>query len=363
MDKGPVYRTNIYMQGGYFIKEMAFSTPAPLSSYQRQLTKLSTLQHSHICPIYSISPTSPYILQCRLQLLPYSLAYIADSYSASPWDQCGLLCQFLALVDVLARLQSQGIAHMQVSLDHLMVDADLSAIQLVSFACNDQTSGANPEDMRALGMCFLEVAYIGQDFTGALKGGVEQAVQVALTGLKPYSHLEKVLSRALGAGDGQIPGAITLMREFCNLSLCTECPFCQNRRQTWRETVEFYPKMLIPPPRFCEKCNNPMRDEQATLCSLCIVKGVTYSPKPNPSKKANTPQSRCKSCNNAYDPRSSFREGFCSEQCKYDYGNPLTRPQSNCQSCGAVLTQASSRFARNGSFCSEQCSVNYAMRL
>jgi hypothetical protein len=351
---------------------MTFTAPFPLVSYQRQLTKLSTLQHSHICPIYSITTTSPLTLQCRLQLLPYSLAYIVASYSASPWDERKLLCQFLALIDVLARLQSQNIAHMQITLDHLMVDTDLSAIQLISFACNGQAIDANSgewfrEDVRALGMCFLAVAYIGQDFAGVLKGGAEQAVRVALAGLKSDSHLVRVLSRALGAGEGQTPDASTLMREFWSVSLCTKCVFCQNRQQTWQGTTECYPKMLISPPRFCELCKRPldkMRDEQATICSVCIAKGLTSSPKPTPSKKPTTPHSKCRSCGRPYDPRISFSpEGFCSDQCKYDYGNPHTHSQPRCQSCSAALTRGSSRSAGNGDCCSEKCSVDYAMKL
>lgn len=367
MDKDPAYHTNIYIEGGHFLKETTFPTTTPLSSPQRQLSKLSTLQHSHICPIYSVTPTASHTLQCRLQLLPYSLAYIADSYTASPWDERRLICQFLALVDLLARLQSQNIAHMRISLDHLMVDADLSVMQLVSFACNDQIISANHEerfreDVHALGMCFLAITYIGQD----IKVGLEQAVGVALAGLKPYSHLMRVLSRALGTENTQKPDAITLIREFCSLSLCTECAFCQNRLHTWRQTIECYPKMITSPTRFCEKCNRPLdkiRDEQTTICTLCIVKGSTASPKPVPRKKTNTTHSKCRSCGHLYDPRSSFREGFCSEQCKYDYGNPLTHSQSRCKNCSTALTQEPSRFASNGNFCSEDCCMNYAMKL
>lgn len=360
MDKDLAYRTTHYRQGAHFIKEMTFASPTALSTSQTQLLHLSTVRHSHLCYIHSVSPCSSLTLQCYMELLPYSLKYIAACYTASPWDERGLVCHFLALIDALARLQRQDIAHMRISLDHLMVNSDLSTVQLISFESNTQLY-AGPEgrfrrDVWALGMCFLRVAYIGQDLETAVAGG-EEGLIAALEGLKSYESLRKVLDRALEMK----ADALTFMREFGAFSLCTDCIFCQNRQQTWPSTLGRYPVIASPAvkPRHCKVCKrllDKIGEEQATTCAICLVRL-----KPASVLKTDHALTPCTFCNAPCDPLiSSSHPGLCSDECVYNHRNSL---QSRCQYCGSAFTPAPNQSPDYQNFCSENCGVNYTVRL
>lgn len=359
----PVYRTSHHRQEGYFIKEMTFSTPSHQSNSSFQLLQLLKVRHSHLCRIHSVTPCSVSTLQCCLELLPYSLAYIVACYTASPWDERQLVCHFLALADALARLQRLDIAHLRLSLDHLMVSQDLSTIQLISFASNAQLS-VSPEtrfqqDIRALGMCFLKVAYIGQSLESIAE---QQRIPMALEGLKSYGALREVLGRALETR----ADALTIMREFGSFSLCPNCAFCRNRQQTWSSSLDCSPVIANSEVRLCQHCKrllDKIGEEKAVICGICCL---TSKPPPIHIPEADPPRQKCQNprCGNSYDPRISFTpNGFCSDQCYYESSKFQQSSQRHCQNCGASFTPASTHPPDFKNFCSEDCGLSYTYKV